>query len=189
VPHGVPNGSNGLDCPVVYDENTFLILRTKLAKLHAAMGCELLLENGSFSAPLTEGTMTEPQFLNRLYSDLGCSTLLDLHNLYLSWRDGGPDPMDYLEELNPACVREIHLGRGDLGPGFYGDSHSDATPHLVWTYACSIAPMLTNLRAITFEFHESYFEKIRLEGIIRELEKIQILTEAVNAASPFVNVC
>ena len=37
--------------------------------------------------------LTEPEFLNRLYAELGCSTLLDLHNLYASWRNGGPDPV------------------------------------------------------------------------------------------------
>ena len=64
------------------------------------------------------------------------------------------------------------------------DFHSDITPHPVWSYACSIAPTLRNLRAITFEFHESCFENIGVEGIIRELEKIQMLADAVEAASP-----
>jgi uncharacterized protein (UPF0276 family) len=190
VPHSsVPNSLTGFGLPVVYDQETFGILRTKLATLRAATGCELLMENGAFFAPLREQPMSEPQFLNRLYAELGCSTLLDLHNLYASWRNGGPDPMEYLEQLNPACVREIHLGGGDLVEGFYTGSHSDVTPHSVWSYACAIAPTLRNLRAITFEFHESYFEKIQLEGILHELEKIHVLSEAVEAASPFVNLC
>lgn len=190
APHSsVPNSLTGFGLPVVYDEETFGILRTKLGKLRAATGCELLLENGSFFAPIPEQPMSEPEFLNRLYAELGCSTLLDLHSLYASWRNGGPEPMDYLERLNPACVREIHLGGGDMVSGFYSDSHSDITPHLVWSYACAIVPSLRNLRAITFEFHEAYFEKIGLKGIVHELEKIQALSEAVEAASPFVNLC
>ena len=190
APHSsVPNSLTGFGLPVVYDEETFGILRSKLSKLRAATGCELLLENGTFFAPIPEQPMSEPEFLNRLYAELGCSTLLDLHNLYASWRNGGQEPMDYLEQLNPSCVREIHLGGGDFVEGFYTGSHSDLTPHLVWTYACSIAPTLRNLRAITFEFHESYFEKIGLAGIVRELEKIHNLSEAVEAASPFVNLC
>ena len=190
APHyGVPLGLREFGLPIAYDEETFGILRTKLAKLRAATGCELLLENGTFLAPFPQQPMTEPEFLNRLYAELGCSTLLDLHNLYASWRNGGPDPVDYLERVNPACVREIHMGSGDFVAGSDTDCHSDITPHLVWSYACSIAPTLRNLRAITFEFHESCFENIGVEGIIRELEKIQMLSEAVDAASPFVNLC
>jgi uncharacterized protein len=190
VPHSsVPNSLTGFGLPVVYDEETFGILRTKLATLRAATGCELLMENGAFFAPIPEQPMSETQFLNRLYAELGCSTLLDLNNLYVSWRNGGPDPMDYLDQLNPACVREIHLGGGEVIEGFYTASHSDVTPHSVWSYASVIAPTLRNLRAITFEFHECYFETIGLAGIVHELEKIQALSEAVEAASPFVNLC
>jgi hypothetical protein len=190
VPHSsVPNSLTGFGLPVVYDEETFGILRTKLATLRAATGCELLMENGAFFAPIPEQPMSETQFLNRLYAELGCSTLLDLNNLYVSWRNGGPDPMDYLDQLNPACVREIHLGGGDMVEGFYTASHSDVTPHSVWSYASVIAPTLRNLRAITFEFHERYFDTIGLKGIVHELEKIQALSEAVYAASPFVNLC
>lgn len=119
--------------------------------------------------------------LNRLYRELGCGTLLDLHNLYVPWRNGGMDPWEYLEELDPACVQEIHLGGGDVMAGFYADSHSNVTPWDVWEYAFAIAPRLENLRAITFEFHESYFEKIRLEGITAELERMHGLAERVVA--------
>lgn len=55
------------------------------------------------------------------------------------------------------------------------------TPWDVWSYAFAIAPRLENLRAITFEFHESYFEKIRLEGLTAELERMHGLAERVVA--------
>lgn len=190
APHSsLPAGVNGCGLPVVYDDETFGILRRKLATLRAATGCELLMENGAFFAPIPEQPMTEPQFLNRLYAELGCSTLLDLHSLYFAWRNGGMDPAEYLEELNPACVREIHLGGGKTVAGFYTNAHGGVTPHAVWNYASVIAPTLRNLRAITFEFDEACYSKIGVAGILRELERVHVLTEAVNAASPFVNVC
>ena len=190
APHSsVPNSLTGFGLPVVYDDETFAILRNKLSKLRAATGCDLLLENGAFLAPIPEQSMSEPEFLNRLYAELGCSTLLDLPNLYTSWRNGGLEPMEYLDQLNLACVREIHMGGGDFMARLYDDTRANVAPHTVWSYACAIAPTLRNLRAITFEFHECHFEKIGLEGIFRELEKIQALAEAVEAASPFVNLC
>lgn len=185
----LPAELGGCGLPVVYDEETFGILRKKLATLRAATGCELLMENGAFFAPIPEQPMTEPQFLNRLYAELGCSTLLDLHSVYVAWQNGGLDPEKYLDQLNPACVREIHIGGGAVVAGFYTNGHAGVTPHALWKYASEIAPALRNLRAITFEFSERCFAKFGVEGIVRELEKIHALTDAVGAASPFVNLC
>ena len=56
---------------------------------------------------------TEPEFLNRLHREAGYFTLLDLHNLYVTARNGGDDPDGYLDAIDPACVMEIHLGGGD----------------------------------------------------------------------------
>jgi len=53
--------------------------------------------------------MSEPMFFNRLYAEGYCGVLLDLHNLYVTWRNGGIWPETYLEELDPDAVEEIHL--------------------------------------------------------------------------------
>lgn len=118
VPKGsVPNSQAGLGLPVPYEGETYEILRSKLRTLREATGCELLMENGAFFTSIPEMRMNEPQFLNRLYRELGCGTLLDLHNLYVTWRNGGMDPWEYVAELDPACVQEIHLGGGDVMAG------------------------------------------------------------------------
>jgi uncharacterized protein (UPF0276 family) len=137
------------------------------------------MENGAFFTQIPNMPMTEPEFLNLLHADLNCGTLLDLHNLYVGWRNGGPDPYTYLDQLAPDVVKEIHLAGGDIIAGFYTDSHSDITPRDVWSYAYSMAPKLRQLRAITFEFHESYFAKIRVEGLVAELERLHELASTV----------
>ena len=78
--------------------------------------------------------MSEPEFLNRLYSETGCGTLLDLHNLYVGLLNGVLSPPDYLEQLNPDCVQEIHLAGGHELAGFYTDAHSGVTPGEVWSW-------------------------------------------------------
>ena len=40
-----------------------------------------------------------------------------------------------------------------------------------------------NLRAIVFEFHESYFENLGLSGIAGELERMHELAEVVSAGA------
>ncbi len=182
VPHGsVPNSQAGLGLPVAYDEESFDIISGKLEILKSALACDLLLENGAVFTPVPDTDFSEPEFLNRLYSELNCGTLLDLHNLYVGLLNGVLSPREYLEQLDPDCVREIHLAGGDELAGFYTDSHSGLTPTDVWSWAYEFAPRFKNLKAIVFEFHESYFEKLGLSGIAAELERIHELAETVTS--------
>jgi len=175
----VPNSQAGLGLPVAYDEETFDIVKEKLAILRTALGCDLMLENGAIFTPVPDTEMSEPEFLNRLYAELNCGTLLDLHNLYVGLLNGVSSPVEYLEQLNPDCVMEIHLAGGHELAGFYTDSHSTLTPADVWSWAYQFGPRFRNLRAIVFEFHESYFEKLGLRGIMGELERMRELAETV----------
>lgn len=180
VSHGsVPNSQAGLGLPLPYDEETFEVIRGKLSVLKRALGCNLLLENAAVFTPVPNTEMTEPEFLNRLYSQLNCGTLLDLHNVYVGFVNGVLSPLEYLGQLNPECVQEIHLAGGDEVAGFYTDSHSGLTPHEVWSWAYKFGPRFKNLRAIVFEFHESYFGKLGLDGITGELKRIHELAHAL----------
>lgn len=180
----VPNSQAGLGLPVTYDEEVFQIIKAKLAILRNALGCDLLLENGAIFTPVPDTEMSEPTFLNRLYSELNCGTLLDLHNLYVGLLNGVLSPREYLEQLNPDCVREIHLAGGHELAGFYTDSHSGLTPAEVWSWAYRYGPRFRNLKAIVFEFHESYLEKLGLDGIAGELERMRELAERVGSGVP-----
>jgi uncharacterized protein (UPF0276 family) len=114
TPHGsVPNAQAGLGLPMVYDDESFAIIAAKLARLRQKFACPLLLENGSIFTQIPDMDATEPKFLNRLHREAGYFTLPDLHNLYVTARNGGDDPDGYLDAIDPACVMEIHLGGGD----------------------------------------------------------------------------
>lgn len=179
TPRGsVPNAQAGLGLPVVYDDETYEIVSAKLDALKTALGCPLLLENGSFFTPVPDMEMSEPEFLNRLYSEKRCGTLLDLHNLYVGWRNGAVSPEQYIKELNSDAVVEIHLGGGDEFAGFYLDSHSKLTPPEVWRYAFDYAPRFKNLRAITFEYQETYYDVLGPDAIIGELRRMHELAAA-----------
>src|SRR5262249_16729410 len=125
--------------------------------------------------------MSEPAFFNRLHDETGCGVLLDLHNLYANTINLGISAEDYLAELRPELVVELHLAGGDWLRGHYTDSHSRKTPPLVWEWAHAWAPRFPNLAAITYEYHESYHKRLGLDGIADELDRMHELAEVVAA--------
>lgn len=176
TPHADAQGAQaGLALPVVYDEETFEVLASKIAAITAALNRPFILENGSIFTAIPEMEMTEPEFVNRLYRETGCGILLDLHNLYVTAVHGNVDPEAYLAEIDPQAVLEIHVAGGDELMGFYTDSHSRLAEEPLWSWASEYAPKFTNLRAITFEYHESYFELIEIGGIAKQLEQMHEL--------------
>lgn len=182
----VPNAQAGLGLPVVYDDESLAIMTGKLGRIRDVLGCPLLMENGSFFTPIPDMEMSEPEFLNRLYEGDHCRTLLDIHNLFVCWKNDGPAMGEYIEELDSDAVEEIHLGGGDDFAGFYMDSHSGVTPKEVWDCAFEYVPRFKHLRAITFEFQETYYERIGVAALTRELERMHELaacccTEPVHA--------
>jgi uncharacterized protein (UPF0276 family) len=104
-----------------------------------------------------------------------------LHNLYANMLNLGISPEDYLAELDPAAVVEIHLAGGDRLGEHYTDSHSRTTPSLVWEWAHRWAPRFPNLAAITFEYHESYHKRLGLSAIAQEIELMHDLAARVAA--------
>ena len=178
VPGGaVPNAQAGMGLPVVHDAETLDIVAAKLAVLRGRLGCPLLLENGTIFSQIPGDDMTEPQFFNRLHARTGCGVLLDLHNLYANTRNLGWDADAYIAGLDPGIVAEIHLAGGDELLGHYTDSHSRPTPAPVWDLARAWAPRFPNLRAITYEFHESYFGRLGTAGIAHELAQMHALAD------------
>jgi uncharacterized protein (UPF0276 family) len=171
VPDGsIPDAQAGMGLPVVLDDETLEIVGSKVRQLSQALDRRILLENTTIFSAIPEPDMTEPAFFNQLHAETGCGMLLDLHNLYANTVNLGISADDYLAEINPEIVIEIHLAGGDWLKGHYTDSHSGHTPSLVWEWAHKWAPRFPNLAAITFEYHESYHKRLGLTGIAEELE-------------------
>lgn len=177
-----PHSNTSIALPVSYDQEVYGLLSQKLRLLRSRLNCRLLIENPATMIPLPEMEMSEPAFLNRLHRDGLAGTLLDLHNLLVSARNGGIDMGRYLEALDPAAVEEIHLAGGDEWDGFYTDSHSQLTPEELWDVAADFVPRCTNLRAITLEYNESYFEDFGIDGVVAELERMRRLCRTAATA-------
>lgn len=180
----VPNAQAGLGLPVTYTREQLDVLAPKVAAVADALSVEVLMENGTIFTPVPDVEMTEPEFFAALAAASGCGVLLDLHNLYANVVNNAVDAEAYLAALDPASVKEIHLAGGDRLQDFYMDSHSGPTPEPVWEWAEAWAPQFPNLRALTYEFHESYYPKLGLHGIVAELERAHRLADRLRSPAP-----
>ncbi len=92
----------------------------------------LVLENPSSYLSFTADTMPEWEFLSRLAHDTGCKLLLDVNNVYVSSRNHGFDPREYLRSIPPDRVQQFHLaGHTDLGTHCI-DTHDGRVVDPVW---------------------------------------------------------
>ena len=100
-----------------------------------AIGRRILIENPTnYLAFVSE--MDEPEFLNEIAERTGCGLLLDVSNVYLSARNCGIDPENYVERLSGGSIGEIHIAGFEadekLGDALLIDTHAAPVSEAVW---------------------------------------------------------
>lgn len=96
----------------------------------------LVLENPSSYVTFAASTLSEWEFLGRLVEATGCELLVDVNNVYVSSRNHGFDPRDYLAGLPAGCVRQYHLA-----------GHTDLITHCIDTHDAHVTDAVWDLYA------------------------------------------
>lgn len=174
-----PDVHAGIALPVVLDDELLDLIGGKVRRLGEALDTRILLENSTMLPTMLDRDMSEPEFFNRLYRQTGCGMLLDLHNLHASTRNLGVSADDYLAELDPDVVVEIHLASADRSVELPADSLSRPMLDEAWQWANTWAPRFHNLAAITYEYRESHHRRHGLGGIGHELELMHDLAAGI----------
>jgi len=172
----------GVSLAVPYDEEVLDLLVDRVRAVRRAVPGTFLLENNVAYVALPEQDMEEPAFLNALCARGGCGLLLDVHNVYCNAVNHGFDAADFVDALDLAHVVEVHVAGGEELLGMYTDAHSGAVPEPVWELLARVGDQAPNLRAITFEFHESAYDRLGAAGIRAQLERARTVWEARPAA-------
>jgi uncharacterized protein (UPF0276 family) len=168
----------GLGFPLPCDEDVLTWLTGRVRRVMDRLERPILLENGVRHTPIINEDMGEPEFMNRLAASTGCGMLLDLHNLYTDYRNHGWHPFDYLEQLDPAIVRELHIAGGSVIGGAYTDSHSGRCPTDVWDLLAISVTRFPDVERVTFEFNDSYYSSIGRDGVLDELAHARSICDA-----------
>jgi uncharacterized protein (UPF0276 family) len=182
-----PDGSGrhaGVAVPLPYDREVLDMIVERVDRFQQVVSAPFLIENSVYFVTFRDQEMTEPQFLNELTRRSGCGVLLDVHNLYANARNHGFQARDFLAELDLSTVVETHIAGGSEFAGMYTDSHSGPCPQAVWELLEYIVPRAPNLRAVTFEFHDSYYGVLGADGVRAELQHARSILAASACSSP-----
>lgn len=95
--------------PLPYTWEALRHLARRVADVQDALGRQILLENVSSYLQFTGAELDEWDFLAALARESGCGLLLDVNNVYVSSRNHGFDPLEFLAGIPREAVHEIHL--------------------------------------------------------------------------------
>lgn len=104
----------------------------RVAAVQDFLGRALVLENPSTYLEFAGATLSEWQFLRELAGATGARLLLDVNNVYVSSKNHGFDPSEYLAGLPMERVVQLHVaGHTDYGTHLV-DTHTGPVPLRVW---------------------------------------------------------
>ncbi len=108
-------------------EEALDMIAGRVQELQRRYDMPFLLENVVHVIPDCPGDYSEAGFLNQLAQRTGCGLILDVYNLECDAHNHKFDIGTFLDELEMAHVRELHLARGVEHDGFLLDVHSQLT--------------------------------------------------------------
>ena len=174
--HGVEVNA-AVTLPLTRDDESLELLCGRIGEVRRRVPTPFLLENNVYFVHAPDEPYRESEFLNELCRRSDCGLLLDLHNLLVNARHHGFACEAVLDELDLRQVVEIHIAGGDELHGFYTDSHAGPVAAEVWPLLERTLRAAPWIRAVTFEYHESYASVLGAGGVARELRHAQRLWE------------
>lgn len=125
--------------PLPYDAPALDCVVENIGRVQDYLGRRILIENPSSYVTFRSSDRSEWEFLAEMAERADCLLLLDVNNIYVSARNHGFDPEDYLAGLPTGRIQQIHLaGHSDMGD-YVIDTHDADVCDAVWDlYASAI---------------------------------------------------
>jgi uncharacterized protein (UPF0276 family) len=134
-------------------------------------GKPMLLENITSHVQLT-GDLREADFLNGLCEQADCGLLLDVTNLFINSRNHGYDALEWLRQIEPRRIRQLHIVGYSQANGRYMDSHAAPIQDELIALAREVV-CYAPVEAIILERDEDFPDPAGLETEIAKLKRIR----------------
>ena len=127
------NAHNSHDLlPLPYDAPALQCVVDNIGRVQDYLGRRILIENPSSYVTFRSSDRSEWACLAEMAERADCLLLLDVNNIYVSARNHGFDPQDYLAALPADRIQQIHLaGHSDMGDDVI-DTHDADVCDAVW---------------------------------------------------------
>jgi uncharacterized protein (UPF0276 family) len=171
------SGKNTHDLlPLPLTEEALRHTAQRVREVQDFLEAPLVLENPSTYVEFRGGTLREWEFLKALVEEADAGILLDVNNIYVSSRNHGFEPEDYLRELPMDRVVQIHVaGHTDHGTHVI-DTHVGPVADPVWQLLRRArelgakAPVLLEWDAEIPEFDVVHAEASKVRAILGDLD-------------------
>ena len=118
--------------PLPYTEEAIDHVAERIDQVQEYLARQILIENVSSYVAYESSAVPEWEFYQAVVERADCLMLLDVNNVYVSARNHGFEPLDYLRSIRPSRVRQIHLaGHSDNGDHVI-DTHDHPVREEVW---------------------------------------------------------
>jgi uncharacterized protein (UPF0276 family) len=118
--------------PLPYNEEALEHVVKRIRIVQDFIDRPFLVENVSSYLTYKDSELNEWDFLNNIAESADCGILLDINNIYVSSRNHGFDPDEYIDAIIPERVCQFHLaGHTDYG-NYVIDTHDHDVPDPVW---------------------------------------------------------
>ena len=155
-------------------EEALDLICPRIDSIRRRFGAPFLLENVVSLIPeLPRHDYSPAGFLNEITRRTGCGLILDVYNLECDARNIGLDVARFLEELDFAPVREIHVANGVEERGLLLDVHSRRTRACTLMLLDEVLRRATNAEAIIFELLPQAMPIIGADAIADEITSMR----------------
>jgi hypothetical protein len=118
--------------PMPYTFDAAKLTARKIRQAQEFLEVPLAVENVSSYAEFHVSQMTEWEFLNEVVERADCGILLDVNNIYVSSRNHGFNPYEYLNAVSAGRVAQIHLAGHSKFEKYVLDTHDHPVIAPVW---------------------------------------------------------
>ena len=170
---------------------TFAAAKRTAEKIRYAadfLGVPICVENVSSYTEYHVSEMTEWEFLSEVVELADCGILLDVNNIYVSSKNHGFDPYDYVNHIPHHRVAQMHIAGHTKFEKYILDTHDHPVLDPVWklyahaTRLCGVTATLLEWDDRIPSFEEVHDEALKANQYIAEARKAGAAGRAVKSA-------
>jgi len=145
----------------------------RIRRIQERYPAPFLIEHIIHLLPDAPAEFSPAGFLNQITRRTGCGLILDAYNLECDQHNFGLDLNQFLNELDLAPVKEIHLAGGFNYEGFQLDIHSQPTADHTLALGLDIIGRCPNVEVLTYELLKEAIPNLGTDGICAELARLR----------------